>query len=111
MHLFGLILLQAAQPAPNPLMQALPLVLIAGIFYFLVFMPMQRQKKQQAQMLSSLESGSEVVTSGGIVGTIVSISNDMLILRVKPDNVKLQVTRGAVASLVGAASGTSEEKK
>ena len=50
-------------------------------------MPMQRQKKQQAQMLASLEAGSEMVTTGGIVGTVVNISGDMLVIRVKPDNI------------------------
>ncbi len=67
----------------------LPLLVIVGIFYLLVFMPMQRQKKQQAQMLKDLQNGSVVLTTGGIVGTIVTINNDdTLILRVKPDNVK-----------------------
>ena len=83
----------------------LPLALVA-IFYLLVFMPMQRQKKQQAQMLRDLQNGSVVLTTGGIVGTIVTLnSDDTLILRVKPDNVKLQVARSAVSGLV------AEEKK
>src|SRR5580704_16192040 len=95
------LLLQSAAPASgNPAMSFLPLVFIVVIFYFLVFMPMQRQKKQQAQMLQSLQSGSEVLTTGGIVGTIISISGDTLIVRVKPDNIKLQIARSAVASLV-----------
>jgi preprotein translocase subunit YajC len=98
------------QPAANPVMSFLPLIFIVAIFYFLVFMPMQRQKKQQKQMLEDLQAGSEVVTTGGIVGTIVTISADMLVLRVKPDNVKLQVSRGAVASLVNQ-NTTVEEKK
>jgi len=98
------------QPASNPLVSFLPLIFIVAIFYFLVFMPMQRQKKQQAQMLANLQSGSEVLTSGGIVGTIVSISGDMLIVRVKPDNVKLQVARSAVSSLVKS-DAAGEEKK
>src|SRR5260370_91432 len=88
------------QPAGNPAMSFLPLIFIVAIFYFLVFMPMQRQKKQQAQMLSSLQSGSEVVTTGGIVGTIVSLADDALIIRVKPDNIKLQIARSAVSALV-----------
>ena len=89
------------QPAANPIMGFLPLIFIVAIFYFLVFMPMQRQKKQQAQMLKDLQNGNVVVTTGGIVGTIVTINNDdTLILRVKPDNVKLQVARSSVASLV-----------
>src|SRR5215510_9196947 len=87
-------------PAGNPLMNFLPLIFIVAIFYFLVFMPMQRQKKQQAQMRAGLQSGSEVVTTGGIVGTIVSLADDTLIIRIKHDNVKLQITRGAVASVV-----------
>jgi len=79
----------------------LPLLLILGIFYLLVFMPMQRQKRQQAQMLKDLQNGNVVLTTGGIVGTIVTINNDdTLILRVKPDNVKLQIARSSVASLV-----------
>ena len=85
----------------------LPILLIFGIFYFLLFLPMQRQKKQQKTMLSSLQNGNVVLTSGGIVGTIISIGeDDTLVLRVKPDNVKLQVARSAVSSLV-----TGEGKK
>lgn len=104
-----LIQQQTQTPASNPLVSFLPLIFIVAIFYFLVFMPMQRQKKQQAQMLSALQSGNEVLTSGGIVGTIVSITGDTLILRVKPDNVKLQVARSAVQSLVKQ-EGTEEKK-
>ena len=79
----------------------LPILLIFGIFYFLLFLPMQRQKKQQQKMLTSLQNGNTVTTSGGIVGTIVSIGDDdTLVLRVKPDNIKLQVARSAVSSLV-----------
>ncbi len=73
-----------------------------GIMYFLLILPMQRQKKQQQKMLAELQNGNTVVTTGGIVGTIVAIENDdTLVLRVKPDNVKLQVTRSSVASLSG----------
>ena len=79
----------------------LPILLIFGIFYFLLFMPMQRQRKNQQKMLAALQNGNVVVTSGGIVGTIVAIdADDTLVLRVKPDNVKIQVARSAVSSLV-----------
>ena len=91
-------------------MQFLPLVFIVAIFYFLVFMPMQKQKKQQAQMLSSLQAGTDVLTTGGIVGTIVSISDTTLVLRVKPDNIKLQVMRSAVASLMDGKTAVEEKK-
>jgi preprotein translocase subunit YajC len=88
--------LMSLQTAPgNPFLGVLPILLIFAIFYFLLFMPMQRQKKQQQKMLAELQNGSVVVTTGGIIGA-----------RVKPDNVKLQIARSAVAGLV-----TSEEKK
>lgn len=93
------IILQA--PSSNPILGFLPILLIFAIFYFLLFMPMQRQKKQQQKMLAGLQNGQLVLTSGGIVGTIVSIGeDDTLVLRVKPDNVKIQVARSAVANLL-----------
>lgn len=87
-------------PSPNSLVGFVPILLIFAIFYFLLFLPMQRQKKQQQRMLKELQNGNIVLTSGGIVGTIVSIDDDSVVLRVKPDNVKLQVARSAVSSLV-----------
>jgi preprotein translocase subunit YajC len=51
-------------------------------------------------MLKNLKSGDVVATSGGIVGTIVSVDTDTIVLRVKPDNLKLQFSRSAVNSLV-----------
>jgi preprotein translocase subunit YajC len=114
MQYLGFLLLQQAAPASaptNPLMSFLPLIFIVAIFYFLVFMPMQKQKKQQAQMLSSLQTGTDVLTTGGIVGTIISLTDTTMVLRVKPDNIKLQVMRSAVASLVDANKPAIEEKK
>ncbi len=113
MQYSGFFLLQTAAPTAqtNPLMSFLPLIFIVAIFYFLVFMPMQKQKKQQAQMLSSLQTGTDVLTTGGIVGTIVSLTDTTLVLRVKPDNIKLQVMRSAVASLVDNTKPAIEEKK
>ena len=79
----------------------LPILLIFGVFYFLLILPMQRQRKQTQKMLAGLQNGNVVVTSGGIVGTIVAIdSDDTLVLRVKPDNVKLQVSRGSISSMI-----------
>ena len=51
-------------------------------------------------MLKALENGQTVLTSGGIIGTIIGVNDDTLILRVKPDNLKIQVARSAVTSLV-----------
>src|SRR3954465_3443998 len=95
------LFLQATAVPGSSLLSFLPILLIFGIFYFLLFLPMQRQRKNQQKMLSGLQNGQGVVTSGGIVGTIVAIeADDTLVIRVKPDNVKIQVTRASVSSLV-----------
>lgn len=84
------------------------MVAIFGIFYFLLFLPMQKQKKQTAQMLQNLKKGDIVVTSGGLVGMIVDIGNDdTIVIKVKPDNVKLQMARSAVSSLQNPNSASS----
>ena len=103
------LFLQAAS-TPNSLLGFLPILLIFGIFYFLLFLPMQRQRKQTAKMLAGLQTGDNVVTSGGIAGTIVSLDSDTVVLRVKPDNIKIQVARSAVSGMASAAS-SSEGKK
>jgi preprotein translocase subunit YajC len=100
--MFACLLLLEATPPPNSFLSGLlPIVLMIAIFYFLVFMPMRRQQKKQKDLLAALENGQTVLTSGGIVGTIITVSDDTLILRVKPDNIKIQVSRGAVTGLVG----------
>ena len=95
--LFSLFLQQSPS---NSIALFAPYILIGVVFYFLLFMPMQRQKKRQAQMLSELKSGDVVITSGGIVGTVTAVDGDTLTLRVKPDNLKLQFARSSITSLV-----------
>ncbi len=98
---FLVIILQT--PA-NPLVGMLPIVLMFGILYFVLILPMQKQKKTQQKMLGALKTGDEVATTGGLLGSIVSLNGDVVVIRVKPDNVKLQVARSAVATIVSAES-------
>jgi preprotein translocase subunit YajC len=100
MTLFPSFFVQGATPAPSALLQFAPLVVIGGIFYLLLFLPMQKQKKAMAKMLSELKNGDSVVTTGGIVGTITAVDKDTITLRVKPDNLKLQFARSAVSAMV-----------
>ncbi len=107
--LFSLLFLQ--QSPTNSIAMFAPYVLIGVVFYFLLFMPMQRQKKRQQQMLSALKSGDNVVTSSGIMGTITTVDGDTIVLRVKPDNLKLQFARSAVSTLVPPAGAHPEGSK
>src|ERR1700747_2219699 len=84
-----------------------PLLFIFAIFYFLLIMPQQRKQKKWQQMLSELKTGDKVVTSGGLRGTIVALKDGAVHLRVPPDNLRLEVSRGAIASVGGAEDAKS----
>jgi len=88
------------QSPTNSIALFAPYILIGLVFYFLLFMPMQKQKKRQAEMLANLKSGDVVITSGGITGTITAVDSDTIVIRVKPDNLKLQFARSSVSTLV-----------
>src|SRR3954466_14436635 len=72
---------------------------IFGVFYFLLIMPQQRRQKKWQAMLGELKAGGKVITSGGIKGTILSVKEDAVQLRVPPDNLRLEVTRSAIVSM------------
>ena len=76
----------------------LPLLLIP-VLYLMLFRPQQKRQKQWQQMLVSLKAGDRVTTAGGIRGIILSIKDDVIIIRVAPDNLKLEVAKTAIASV------------
>ena len=76
-----------------------PIIFIFAVFYFLLIMPQQRRQKKWQGMLESLKTGDKVTTSGGLRGTILSIKDDGVVLRVPPDNLKVEVARSSIVSL------------
>ena len=84
----------------------LPLLLIP-VLYLLMIRPQQKRQKQWHSMLSSIKAGDRVTTAGGIRGTILSIKDDTIIVRVAPDNLKLEVAKNAIASVI-TQDGTSQ---
>jgi preprotein translocase subunit YajC len=76
-----------------------PVLLIFGVFYFLLILPQQRRQKKWQQMLADLKTGDKVVTSGGLKGTIFAMKDDSVTLRVPPDNLKLEVSRGSIVTV------------
>jgi preprotein translocase subunit YajC len=79
----------------------LPLILIFVIFYFLLIMPQQKRQKKWQLMLNELKTGDRVMTQGGIAGTIVALRDTSIHLRVPPDNLRLEVSKNAVVSVMG----------
>lgn len=78
---------------------ALPFIFLFAVLYFVMIMPQQRRQKKWTAMLDALKTGDRVVTSGGLRGTVVSIKDDAVQLRVPPDNLRLEVTKASVVSV------------
>lgn len=90
----------AAPPAgaSSSLPMLLPLLLIP-VLYLMVFRPQQKRQKQWQEMLGAIKTGDRVTTAGGIRGIILNIKEDVIIIRVAPDNIKLEVAKSAIASV------------
>ncbi|MGO9936071.1 MAG: preprotein translocase subunit YajC [Terracidiphilus sp.] len=76
----------------------LPLLLIP-VLYLVMIRPQQKRQKQWQDMLKSLKAGDRVTTAGGIRGIILSIKDDVIIIRVAPDNLKMEIAKTAIASV------------
>ena len=79
----------------NPLTM---MVIVMGIFYVMLILPQQRQRKKVQAMLQALKSGDKVITSSGIYGTVNGIDGDTIILKVA-DQVKIRIARSAIAQV------------
>ena len=113
MNSLVLSLLMAAPPAggaeggpANPLMTFLPFIAIIGIFYFLIIRPQNKKQKETQKMLSALKKGDRVVTIGGVHGSIQSVKEQTVVVKVD-DNTKIEFNRSAIASITTVAK---EEK-
>ncbi|MBW7456047.1 preprotein translocase subunit YajC [Paenibacillus sepulcri] len=88
----------------------LPFVLMFAVFYFLLIRPQQRKSKQRSNMLSQLKKGDKIVTIGGMHGTVLELSDDIVVLRVN-DATKITFDRSAVNNIVTASAPVSLDKK
>jgi preprotein translocase subunit YajC len=94
----GPVLGGGAAGGASSITMLLPLLFIP-VLYLMVFRPQQKKQKQWQEMLASIKAGDRVTTSGGIRGIIVSLKDDVIVIRVAPDGVKLEVAKNAIASV------------
>jgi len=94
--------------APNPLSSFLPIIAIIAIFYFLIIRPKSKERKETEKMLSALKKGDRIITIGGIYGTIHSLKESTVIVKVD-DNVKLEFLRSAISTVTIAAPAKEEK--
>ena len=69
------------------------------VLYFLMIAPNQRKQKKWQEMLGQLKTGDRVTTNGGIRGTVLTVKDDLVVLRVQPDGVKLEFVKSAIAAV------------
>ena len=84
--------------------QLMLILIIFSIFYFIVFRPMRKGQRDTEQMRSDLKNGDRVLTNGGIYGTVVGVSEDVVQLRIA-DQVKIQLAKSAVTRRVEESGG------
>lgn len=102
---------QAAHPgSPPALVSFLPLVLIFVVFYFLLIRPQQQKAKQQQTMIANLKRNDEVITTGGLYGKVVALSDKVVTLEIAP-NVRVRIDRPQIASLVKTAAPEESKEK
>lgn len=75
------------------------LVLMFVAMYFLLIAPNQRKQKTWQAMLAGLKTGDKVTTNGGMRGQVVSVKDDVLVIRTQPDGVKFEIVRSAIAAV------------
>jgi preprotein translocase subunit YajC len=87
----------------------LPLILMLGLFYLIIFIPENRRKKKYSTMINALKVNDEVHTRGGIIGKIVNLQDDFVIIQTGPDRARLKLSKNAIANVVNS-TDTQENK-
>ena len=102
----------AVQPAGGGLLGMLPMLLImVGVFYFMLIRPENKRKKEAEQLRSSIKSGDKITTIGGIVGTVVDVKSDTFVIETSADQVRIEFAKWALSTNETAAEAAKEEAK
>jgi preprotein translocase subunit YajC len=88
----------------------MPLILIAVLFYFILYLPEKRRKQQREQMLKNMQRGDEIMTAGGIYGKITALTDKTATVEVAP-NVRIKVSRQHVSLVSSAETASSKSKE
>ncbi|MCF7870123.1 MAG: preprotein translocase subunit YajC [Candidatus Omnitrophica bacterium] len=86
------------QGTGNVFYQLIPLIFLFAVFYFLLIRPQKKQQKQHRMMIANLKKNDQVVTSGGIHGTIVAVKDKTFTLRID-EGTKIQIDKNAISYL------------
>ncbi len=96
--------LTLAQVAPGRgFGQLLPIILLFVGMWFLIIAPQRKRQKAHEKMLNELKTGDEIITTGGIIGTITNVKDDRFVVKIA-DNTKIELSKGFVSNKIEAKS-------
>ena len=105
----------ATNTTENPtggLLGMLPMLLImVGVFYFMLIRPENKRKKEAEQLRSAMKNGDKVTTIGGIVGTVVDVKSETFVLETSADQVRIEFAKWGLSTNETAAEAAKEEAK
>ena len=87
------------------------IVAMLGIFYFMLIRPENKRKKEAEQTRNSVKTGDEIVTIGGIIGTVVNVKDDKIVIETSADQVRIELMKWAISSNETAVAAAKEEAK
>ena len=93
------------------LSSVLMLVLMLGVFYFILIRPENKRKKESEKMRSSVKVGDRITTIGGIIGTVVNVKEDKVVIETSADQVRMELTKWSISTNDTAAEAQQEEAK
>ena len=98
-------------PAGGGMTSIIMIVAMIAVFYFLMIRPENKRKKEAEQMRSAVKTGDEIVTIGGIIGTVVSVKDDKFVMETGADQVRIELAKWAISSNETAAAAAKAEAK
>ena len=95
----------------DPLTSIVPLILMIGVFYFILIRPENKRKKEAEAMRSAVKVGDEITTIGGVVGTVVNVKEDKVVIETSADQVRIEFTKWAISTNDSANARAQAEAK
>ena len=102
----------AEAPAQGGLLSMLfPLLLMVGVFYFMLIRPESKRKKEAEQLRSNIKNGDKITTIGGVMGTVVDVKSESFVIETSADQVRIEFAKWALSTNDSAAAAAKEEAK
>jgi len=98
------------QTSSGSFLSIVPMLLIMGLFVYFMFRSQRKQARERQNMMDSIKAGDKIVTTGGIVGTVTAVNDNIFVVKIA-DNVKIEVVKAGVASVEKAADAQAKTKE